>query len=92
MVPVMALCAFNIGQYAVAGQNPRLALAMTAMLILLSGGFGFIDGRAGDPIARKQTLQFVLVSIATAGTFTLKYLCAYAAGHRKLRTDDPNSR
>ena len=90
MVPALALCAFNIGQYLSAGQNPRLAVAMAATVVLLSGGFGFVDGRAGDPIARKQMLQFVLVSLATVGVFALLYLCAYAAGQRKLRRDDPS--
>ena len=87
MVPATALCTFNIGQYFVAQENPRLAVAMAAAVVAFAGGFGFVDGRAGDRIARKQTPQFVIVSLVTLGIFALLYLCAYAAGRQKLQRD-----
>jgi hypothetical protein len=88
MVPAMALCTFNSGKSLVAQENPRLAVVMAATVVVLAGGFGFVDGSTGDQIARKQTLQFVVVSLVTLGIFPLLYLCAYAAGRQKLRRDD----
>lgn len=56
---------------------------MAAVILVIAVVFGFADGRAGDPIAQGQTLQFVLASVLTAGIFALLYLGARAVGKRK---------
>ncbi|BBY28085.1 hypothetical protein [Mycolicibacterium sediminis] len=90
-VPGMTLCSFNVAQYVVGGENPRLAVVAAAVIVVLGGGFGFIEGRAGDAIARRETLQFVLVAIVTLGVFTVLYLGGYAVGRRQRRRHDPRA-
>jgi hypothetical protein len=85
MVPAMALCAFNIGQYVAAGDNPRLAIAMAAAIVAVSIVLGYGDGRANFSFARRQSLQFVIVSIVTLGALTVLYLGAYAVGKQRWR-------
>ncbi|GAB7066276.1 hypothetical protein H7J06_27660 [Mycobacterium hodleri] len=83
IVAGMALCTFNVVQPVLTGDDPRLAMAMAAVILVIAVVFGFADGRAGDPIAQGQTLQFVLASVLTAGIFALLYLGARAVGKRK---------
>lgn len=83
MVPAMALCAFNIGQYVVARENPRLAVLMALVVVAVAIVFGYGDGRARYSIARKQLPQFVIVSIITVGVFTVLYLGGYAVGKQR---------
>lgn len=85
MVPAMALCVFNIGQYAVAGENPRLAATMAAVIVAVALTAGYGDGRANFGFARKQILQFVIVSVMTLGTLTVLYVGGYAVGKRMRR-------
>jgi hypothetical protein len=85
MVPAMALCAFNIGQYVLAKENPRLAVAMGVVVVAVATVFGFGDGRARYSIARGQLPQFVIVSIITVGVFTVLYLGGYALGKQRAR-------
>lgn len=83
IVAAMALCTFNVVQPALTGDDPRLAVTMAAAAAVIAVGFGFAEGRAGDPIAQGQTLQFVLASVMTAGIFAVLYLGARAVGKRK---------
>jgi hypothetical protein len=83
MVPAMALCAFNIGQYVVARENPRLAVLMAVVVVAVAIVFGYGDGRAQYSIARKQLPQFIIVSIITAGVFTVLYLGGYVVGKQR---------
>lgn len=92
MVPGMALCTFNVGQYVFAREEPRLAAVMAAVMVLVSVVFGFVDGRAGNPIARRQTAQFVLITVVTVGIFAILYLSAYGMCQRKPLRDDPGAR
>ncbi|WP_236054827.1 hypothetical protein [Mycobacterium sp. SM1] len=58
----------------------------TAMLVgavvVFAPGYGYSDASWGDPVARGQRLQFVIIAIITAGVFTAFYLAAYRAGRR----------
>lgn len=83
IVAGMTLCTFNIAQPVLTGDNPRLAVAMAAATVVIAVVFGFAEGRAGDPIAQGQTLQFVLASVVTAGVFSVLYVGARAVGKRK---------
>jgi hypothetical protein len=85
MVPAMALCAFNIGQYVFAKENPRLAVVMALAVVAVAIVFGFGDGRARYSLARGQLPQFVIVSIVTLGVFTVLYLGGYALGKQRAR-------
>jgi len=83
IVAGMALCTFNVVQFVVTGDAPRLAVAMSAVIVLIAVVFGVADARAGYPIAQGQTLQFVLASVLTAGVFAVLYLGARAVSRRK---------
>jgi hypothetical protein len=85
MVPAMALCAFNIGQYVVAKENPRLGVAMAIAVVAVAIVFGYGDGRARYSIARGQLPQFVVVSVVTLGVFTVLYFGGYAIGKQRSR-------
>jgi hypothetical protein len=85
LVPAMALCAFNVGQYVVARENPRLAVAMAAVVVVGSITLGYGDARAGYPFARRQLVQFIVVSTITVGVLALLYSGAYAVGKRQQR-------
>lgn len=84
MVLAMALCVFNVGQYVAAGQSPRLAVAMAAVIVVVALTLGYGDGRANFGFARRQKLQFVIVSVITLGTLTVLYVGGYALG-RQMR-------
>lgn len=86
IVAGMALCTFNVVQFVMTGDAPRLAVTMAAVVVVMAVVFGFAEGRAGDPIAQGQTLQFVLASVVTAGIFAVLYLGARAVGKSKRRT------
>ncbi|KQY07982.1 hypothetical protein ASD37_08405 [Mycobacterium sp. Root135] len=92
MVPAMALCAFNVGQYVVAGESPRLAVAMAAVIVAVALTLGYGDGRANFGFSRRQTLQFVIVSVITLGTLTVLYVGAYAVGRQLWRRHQDRSR
>lgn len=92
MVPAMALCVFNVGQYVVAGENPRLAVAMAAVIVAVALALGYGDGHANFGFARRQNLQFVIVSVITLGTLTVLYAAAYAMGQHMWRRRPDRSR
>ncbi|AGB21239.1 hypothetical protein Mycsm_00801 [Mycobacterium sp. JS623] len=85
MVPAMALCAFNIGQYVIHKENPRLAAVMAVAVVAVAIVFGYGDGRARYSIARRQLPQFVVVSFVTLGLFTVLYFGGYALGKQRSR-------
>jgi hypothetical protein len=82
MVPAMSLCVFNVGQYVVAREDPRLAVAMAAVIVAVALVSGYGDGRANFGFARRQTLQFVIVSIIALGTLIVLYAGGYTVGKR----------
>ena len=84
-----ALCTFNVVQPVLTGDDPRLAVAMAAVLVVIAVVFGFADARAGDPIAQGQALQIVLASVLTAGIFAVLYVGARLVGKRRRRLGDP---
>ena len=92
MVPAMALCAVNVEQYVVGRESPRLAVAMAAVIVVVALTLGYGDGRANFGFARRQTLQFVIVSVITLGTLTVLYVGAYAVGRQMLRRHQDRSR
>lgn len=92
MVPAMALCVFNIERYVVAGENPRLAVAMAVVIVAVALVSGYGDGRANFGFARRQTLQFVIVSVITLGTLTVLYAGGYAVGRQMWRRQQDRAR
>jgi hypothetical protein len=85
LVPAMALCAFNIGQYIIHKEDPRLAVAMAVAVVAVAIVFGYGDGLARYSIARGQLPQFVVVSIVTLGVFTVLYFGGYTLGKQRPR-------
>jgi hypothetical protein len=81
MVFVMGGCAFNVVAYFHFREDPWI-LPLSAAFIVVGGvGFGYFgDASWGYPIARGQRVQFVIISMATLGVFTILYLGAYYAG------------
>jgi hypothetical protein len=59
-----------------------LTPAAAAALVVASAGYGYLDASRGFPVARGQRLQFVIIAVISAGTFTLLYLTGYHAGKR----------
>lgn len=57
-----------------------LCIAFFVVMALALGYSG--DGSYGYPIARRQYVQFVIMSVISAGTFALLYLPAYFLGRR----------
>ncbi|MCV7421374.1 hypothetical protein H7K45_12550 [Mycobacterium yunnanensis] len=92
MVPAMALCVFNVEQFVVAGENPRLAAAMAAVIVVVALTLGYGDGRADFGFARKQFLQFVIVSVMTLGTLAVLYAVGYAVGRQMWRRRQDGTR
>lgn len=78
----MAICSVNVVIYIAGRERPVLALAMAALLVTLAAGFGYGDAIWGYPIARGQRIQFLIISVITAGVFTMFYFGAYFAGKR----------
>jgi hypothetical protein len=83
MVFVMGGCAFNVVAYFHFREDPWI-LPLSAAFIVVGGvGYGYFgDASWGYPIARGQRVQFVIISMATLGVFTILYLGAYYAGRR----------
>jgi hypothetical protein len=77
---VMALCTFNV--IFPSDDKPWLAPAMGAMLVFGATILGYGDASWNYPIARGQRIQFIIISLITAGVFTVLYFAAYQAGKR----------
>ncbi|WP_328350788.1 hypothetical protein OG976_16600 [Mycobacterium sp. NBC_00419] len=83
MVPATALCSFNIVTALAAGTTkPWIAVAAAVALVVVAAGYGYGDSSWRYGIARGQTVQFLLVGLVTAGTFTVIYLLAYRIAMR----------
>lgn len=78
----MAICSLNVVIYVTDKERPLLALVLAALLVALAAGFGYGDAIWEYPIARGQHIQFFIISIITAGVFTVLYLAAYFTGKR----------
>lgn len=64
------------------GQRVLMACCATAFVVTAVGlGYGS-DGSYGYPMARRQYVQFVLISIMSAGAFAVLYLPAWYLGRR----------
>jgi MFS family permease len=59
-----------------------MAPVMGAMFVFGAISLGYGDASWNYPIARGQRIQFIIVSLITAGVFTLLYFGAYQAGKR----------
>lgn len=60
-----------------------LQVACVVFFVVLTVILGYVaDGSFGYPIARRQYVQFVLISIISAGAFALLYVTAYYLGRR----------
>lgn len=59
-----------------------LTPAAAAALVVASAGYGYLDASRGFSVARGQRLQFVVIAVLSAGTFTLLYVAGYHAGRR----------
>ena len=83
MVPATGLCVFGVATHLKDSDGLVWLVVSLAVIAVLATGFGYIsDGSWGHPVARRQYLQFVLVSVITAGLFALFYLPAYFVGRR----------
>lgn len=80
LILTMAICSLNAIIYIVDRERPLLAFVMLSLLATFAIGFGYTDAIWGYPIARRQIIQFFVISIITAGVFTVLYLGAYFAG------------
>jgi hypothetical protein len=79
LILTMVIC---VGCIIVPGLNHEWLVKPGAAVMLVVGasGLGYADASWGYPIARGQRIQFGIVTIITAGTFTVLYLLAHAAG------------
>ncbi|WP_019969384.1 hypothetical protein [Mycobacterium sp. 141] len=82
LILTMAICSLNVVIYVTDKERPLLALVLAALLVALAAGFGYGDAIWEYPIARGQHIQFFIISIITAGVFTVLYLAAYFTGKR----------
>ncbi len=80
LILTMAICSLNVVIYIVDRERPLLTFAMMALLVTLAVVSGYGDAIWRYPIARGQRIQFIIISIITAGAFTVLYLGAYYAG------------
>jgi hypothetical protein len=78
----IAICSLNVVIYVLNKERPVLAAVMAAVLVGLAVLIGYGDSIWGYSIARGQRIQFFIISIITAGVFTVFYLGAYFAGKR----------
>jgi hypothetical protein len=68
------------------GQVHPLAMAIgVGLAAVLAWWYGTQDALARRPVARRQLVQFVAVSVLTAGIFTVVYLATYALTRRSMR-------
>lgn len=60
-----------------------LLVACVVFFVVMAIALGYFgDGSYGYPVARRQYVQFAVISVMSAGTFALLYLPAYALGRR----------
>lgn len=74
----------TVNVYAAATGEGELwvALMSATFLALLAVGTAYGDASWGYPIARGQYVQFVVITVITAGVFYFLYVAAYFAGQR----------
>jgi 4-amino-4-deoxy-L-arabinose transferase-like glycosyltransferase len=83
LVVIAVIAAGNVYGFA-AGKGPAwVAVMMATFLALLAAGIGYGDASWHYPIARRQSVQFGVASVITAGTFALVYLTAYYIARRR---------
>ncbi len=83
MIFAMALCVLGVAEYFHFRDSLWSAVSAAAVVVVVAALFGYaVDASPGYPIARGQYLQFAIVSVITAGVFTIFYLCGYFAGKR----------
>ena len=81
MVVLSAMCFYTI--IIPADDKPFWMTPFFAIFfIVTSAGFGHQDASWGHPVARGQRIQFGIIAIITAGTFTALYLGGYYAAKR----------
>lgn len=84
MVCVISMCAL-----AVVIRAPDKPLWLTPLMagagIIFATGLGYGDAAQGFAVARGQRIQFVVVSIISAGVFAVLYFAAYRIAARQLR-------
>jgi hypothetical protein len=83
-VLVIPAVIFTVKLYAFARSDGDILGAMigAGSIVFLAVIIGLGDASWGHPIARGRRLQFGIISIITAGAFTVLYLAAYYAGKR----------
>jgi predicted cobalt transporter CbtA len=83
MIFGIALCALGVAEYFHFRDSPWSAASAAAIILVIATVFGYaVDASGGYPIARGQHLQFAIVSVITAGVFTVFYLGGYYVGKR----------
>jgi len=83
LVPAMGLCVAMV--LTNLGPGRSLFLLLSAAFFLVIGAFllGFGDASWDYAVARRQIGQLVLITIITAGVFTVAYLAGFAWGRRR---------
>jgi len=85
MVPVMAMCSVDLFTHVLGldKDRPWLTALTPVVIVVIATVFGYGDASWGYPIARGQRAQFGIITVITAGVFTILYATAYYAGKRR---------
>lgn len=81
-VSAVAILSFSIVGYIIDKEKVWLAVISCAIIFLTAIVLGYGDASWGYSIARRQRIQFGIIAVITAGTFTILYLGAYYAAKR----------
>jgi hypothetical protein len=82
LVVIVIACALMIALYVVSREGPWYAVGAATVVAVVAIGIGHQDGSWEFQIARGQPVQFAITGIATLGSFSVLYYCAYSAGRR----------
>lgn len=81
-VIVIGACTWIVAIFIMSREGPWYAAGAGATMAIVPLLLGHQDASWGYRVARGQLVQFTIAGIATLGTFTVLYCCAYAAGKR----------
>jgi hypothetical protein len=82
LVVIVIAGALIVALFARSGEGPWYAVGAATAVAIVAIGIGHQDGSWEFPIARGQLVQFAIAGVATLGSFSVLYYCAYSAGKR----------
>jgi hypothetical protein len=86
LIPLLVISSGNVFAFATGEGEGWVAAVGLGFLVFLAIATGYGDASWDYPIARRQRIQFGIITVITVGIFTALYLLAYFAGkHRPLR-------